>query len=316
MDERAASELGLGNSIMNQASATTRTINQNIGSIKKGYENLNQANIKASTTDKEEDYGLDAKDGFTMLGDMRRLQGSVQRASKLYQDTPVIQKTAQLLKEGREQNIVSKATLLAREPSKVGTLKTFVSPSFQKSEFDTGLSYAGERIGQIGEETGEATEQAASGLPRVFQKVAEVAGESGKSAAAIGDVVGHGLGVATAGYGIVKDVSGGWSTMDADQKRGNVLGIAGGIADAVSTAIPIFAPVAIALNVASAVEDEVGDYKEAAFKKKTQLDPQQASDVAQQRASIPTPTAVATTGQVAMKTQPVRPQGQGGVAVF
>jgi hypothetical protein len=313
MDERAASELGLGNSIMNQASATTRTINQNIGSIKKGYENLNQANIKASTTDKEEDYGIDAKDGFTMLGDVRRLQGSLGRASQLYQRGGQVAGARGLLKQGRD---VSTASLLRNPPSKVGTLKTFVSPSFQKSEFDTGLSYAGERIGQIGEETGEATEQAASGLPRVFQKVAEVAGESGKSAAAIGDVVGHGLGVATAGYGIVKDISGGWSTMDADQKRGNVLGIAGGIADAVSTAIPLLAPVAIALNIASAGEDEVGDYKEAAFKKKTQLDPQQASQVASQRASMPTPTAVATTGQVAMKTQPVRPQRQGGVAVF
>ena len=318
MDERASSMLGMGNSMLNQQEAQRRTMDNNIGVIKgKTADRMNTLKGDRSTA-REEDMGFDAKDGFTALGDVQRFSASVGRASKLYQDGPVIQKTGELLKAGRNEGMVAKATLLAREPSAVGTLKTFVFPSFRGAEATRTAGDVATRVGEIGAE-GEATTKAASGVPRVIGRIAEVAGESGKSAAAIGDVVGHGLGIAMAGVNIAKDVSGGWSSMDEKQKAGNVLGIAGGIADAISMAIPIFTPLAVGLNIASSVESYEGDNNAPAWamNRKGGLKDQQAKLIASQRADLKAsaPTSVTSSGQVAQKTVSATPQNQ-GVAAF
>jgi hypothetical protein len=221
--------------------------------------------------------------------------------------------------KGRGASIVDKASLLANPPSKVGTAKTFVSPSFQAEEAGKNITGMSETLANVGAE-GEADTPAKAGIGRLIQRGAELAGETGKSAAAIGDVVGHGLGIATAGYGLVKDASGGWSTMDKQQKAGNVLGIAGGIADAVSTAIPIFTPLAVGLNIASAVEDREGDEAAPEFQKtKTGgLADQQKADIGNVQATekIVTPTAAMTTGQISTHTAPLQGKGQSAPAVF
>ena len=319
MDERASSALAQGNSLMAQQTATERTLSANIGRIKQGYERLNQANVDARVGSREEDTGIDAKDAFTAIGDIRRFGDSVGRAKQKYEQAPVVAERARLMAEGRGASIVDKASLLANPPSKVGTAKTFVSPSFQAEEAGNNITGMSETLANVGAE-GEADTPAKAGIGRLIQRGAELAGETGKSAAAIGDVVGHGLGLATAGYGIVKDVSGGWSTMDKQQKAGNVLGIAGGIADAVSTAIPIFTPLAVGLNIASAVEDREGDEAAPEFQKTKQggLDDQQKADVGNVQATmkIVTPTAAMTTGQIATHTAPLQGKGQSAPAVF
>ena len=157
------------------------------------------------------------------------------------------------------------------------------------------------------------------GLPRLFQKTAEFVGEAPKSAAAIGDVVGHGVGLATAGYGIVKDISGGWSTMDKKQKEGNVLGIAGGIADAASAAVPILIPFALGLNALSAFKDWEGD-EDASKIAKAANDATRDQGIAQQQAQLKAaaPVAVQTTGNVATGTQALQSKASmgGGSGAF
>ena len=319
MDERASSMLGMGNSLLHQAEATRRTINNNIGNIKQQTQNSLQDLRGQRTTDKEEDLGMDTKDTFTMIGDARRMIDSVGRAKALAKGKAMVQAQEQVLQQGGTGADIDRAVANASgEVGKLGTFKQFVSPSFQSSEASKTYGELAERVGQIGEE-GEATTKAASGIPRIISKVAEVAGESGKSAAAIGDVVGHGLGVAVAGVDIAKDIAGAYSTMDTQQKTGNILGIAGGLVDAVSMAVPIFTPLAVGLNVVSAYENYEGDEAKPEFEKtkKGGLMDQQTQKIAQQEKVVKddAPVSVASTGQVAGSTQSVRPQSS-GVAVF
>ncbi len=319
MDERAASMLGMGNSLLHQAEATRRTINNNIGNIKQQTQNSLQTLQGQRTTDKEEDLGMGTKDTFTIIGDARRLQGSVKRARTLARGRAGVQAGERVLQQGGTNAEYQRAVANASgEVGKFGTFKTFMSPSFQKQEASKTYGELAERVGQIGEE-GEATTKAASGIPRIISRVAEVAGESGKSAAAIGDVVGHGLGVAVAGVDIAKDIAGSYSTMDTQQKAGNILGIAGGLVDAVSMAVPVLTPLAVGLNVVSAYENYEGDEHKPEFemKKKGGLLDQQSQRIAQQEAVMKkdAPVSVASTGQVAGSTESVRPQSS-GVAVF
>ncbi len=317
MDERAGSMLGMGNSLLNQAEVNRRTADLNIGNIK-GKTATDLDNLRgARVTAREEDYGMDTKDGFTLLGDVRRFTDSVGRARALGQNRAVAAAGESVLQAGGT-NAAFEAAQAGVEPSALRTLKTFVSPSFQASEASSTVGELAERAGQIGAE-GEADVKAASGVPRIISKIAEIGGESGKSAAAIGDVVGHGLGVAMAGIDVGKDIAGGWSTMDTQQKKGNVLGIAGGIADAVSMAIPIFTPLAVGLNVASAIENYAGDNAAPEWQKtkKGGLLDQQNQKIAQQNAAVKAaaPVSISSTGEVAGSTVSARPQSS-GVAAF
>lgn len=318
MDERASSMLALGNSELANQVARAATVRDNIGALRDTATNLNNQAKADLVTKKEENYGIDTKDLFASYGDLQRLKGSLGRASQAYQAGPVIAERARLMAEGRSASIVDKASLLANPESKIGTVGKFIDPRFQYSEATKAVASLGERAADIGEE-GDAVKQAALGLPRLFQKTAEFVGEAPKSAAAIGDVVGHGVGLATAGYGIVKDISGGWSTMDKNQKEGNVLGIAGGIADAASAAVPILIPFALGLNALSAFKDWEGD-EDASKIAKAANDATRDQGIAQQQAQLKAaaPVAVQTTGNVATGTQALQSKASmgGGSGAF
>ena len=100
------------------------------------------------------------------------------------------------------------------------------------------------------------------GVGSIAQKAVGLIGADASRAGAIGDVIGHGIGGVLAGYNAIDDITMShtdWLKMDPEQRKGNILGIAGGVADVISGAIPILAPIALGLNVASAVEGWMGD---------------------------------------------------------
>ena len=319
MDERASSMLATGNSAMAHSVATNMTIRANIGSIKQGFVGLDTTNKNNQVTPKREDMGFGANDLFSAIGDYKRMSGRFQDAREVNRLSNVETAKQGLRDAGQtEQYITTQAREgLGSATDTLGSVKTFLSPSFIKQGI---TSKAGELAGKFGEigATGPATEEASSGLPRFISRVAgKIGGESGKSAAAIGDVVGHSLGLALAGVSLTKDIAGGWNTMDTDQKAGNVLGIAGGVVDAASIFLPFLTPIALGLNVASGVEDYAGDSNQAQFEKtkKGGLDDQQKQQIAEQKASLVTPTSVLSGGQIASSTQSAKPQ-TGGVAAF
>ncbi len=319
MDERASSMLATGNSIMSQAVSTNLTINGNIGQIKQGFIGLNTNNKNNSVTPKREDIGFEANDLFSAVGDYKRMAGRFQDAREVNRLANVETAKQGLRDAGQLEPFIQRQVMegLGSGKDTLGALQTFVSPSFMKEGITAKAGELASRVGEIGA-VGDATEEAASGLPRFISRVAGVVGgESGKSAAAIGDVVGHSLGLAMAGVSLTKDIAGGWNTMDTEQKAGNVLGIAGGVVDAASIFLPVLTPLAMGLNIASGVEDYKGDSGEAEFEKtkKGGLDDQQAQQLKEQQAKLVTPTSVLSGGQIASQTQTARPM-TGGVAAF
>ena len=98
------------------------------------------------------------------------------------------------------------------------------------------------------------------------------------------------------------------------------MGIAGGIADAASAAVPILIPFALGLNALSAVEDWEGD-DDAPKIAKAANDATRDQGIAQQKAQLTAaaPVAVQTTGQVATGTQALQSKASmsgGGSGAF
>jgi len=319
MDERASSMLATGNSAMAHSVATNMTINANIGSIKQGFVGLDTTNKNNSITPKREDMGFGANDLFSAIGDYKRMSGRFQDAREVKRLSNVETAKQGLRDAGQTEQYITTQVRegLGSATDTAGSLKTFLSPSFIKEGITSKAGELASRVGEIGA-VGPASEEASSGLPRFISRVAgTIGGESGKSAAAIGDVVGHSLGLALAGVRLTKDLAGGWSTMDTDQKAGKAVGNAGGVEVAASLCLPFLTNIALGLNVAYGVEDYAEDSNQAQFEKtkKVGLGDQQKQQSAEQKAKLVTPTSGLSGGQIASSTQSAKPQ-TGGVEAF
>lgn len=181
-------------------------------------------------------------------------------------------------------------------------------------------SAGGRAVQRINEARGvvEASgEKAGAGVPTLAAKFAKTVGIGAERAQAVGDVLGHGLGIGIAGYNLVDDLTMShkdWMNKDPEQRRGNVLGIAGGIADTISAAVPILAPLALGLNIASGVEDWLGDKHQADYQisRKGGLSDQETQ---QTEKSAPAVASAGGSGQLSQGASSVRGQ-QGGSGAF
>lgn len=82
------------------------------------------------------------------------------------------------------------------------------------------------------------------------------------TAARIG-AVGEGVvGLASAGYTLYGDVTGGWKKEGDVTRTGDVLSIAGGVLGTAAAAVPILAPVAALTSLAGSIVDAVGEHED------------------------------------------------------
>lgn len=117
-----------------------------------------------------------------------------------------------------------------------------------------GASTGGDTIGSVkaGIKTGTSAEDAIGSMSKVGKFVSK-AGDVGTALGVVGGVA----------SGIQDIVSGKIVGDDTGEKVGNVLSVASGTMDALSMAMPIFAPLGAIFGIASAVSNAVGEENEA-----------------------------------------------------
>ena len=267
MDERAMSELAQGQSAQNRMAETAQTINEHNQNVRNHFQDLRQGLDDKVTGDRHEDEALDTIQGIGDISTGQRFlkARSLARAQLETDDSWKNLATTRgaVSSEGRiarGAGAVAEATGLRTAGEMIRQTPAHASSAFAR---------AGSRISEARGITNLAeSAPAEAGVPTLAAKMAQSVGVASKRAAAIGDVVGHSVGAAMAGYNIVNDLTMShkeWENKDPEQKAGNVLGIAGGVADTISAAVPILAPIALGLNVASAYEDWQGDKHQATY---------------------------------------------------
>jgi len=295
MDERASAELTIGNGMMESAEQNALALKQKKTTIQQTFDRERRDAGGKQTDSEIEEGGSDVLSGGSALGTVSRISGSIGRASdKVSQTRDAIRSISTAGEE--TENFIQKST--------AGTTATFLSGGHQMSEAGAEVNKIGDLITQaktgVLREGGE--EGAGVGVPAIVSKIAQKVNVGSARADAIGDLVGHGVGLGMAGVSGVEDIAGGWSKLDTGQKWGNALGIAGGIVDTAGSFMPVLAPVGLALDVGSAIASWIGDSKEQAYKEQTDINPAQqgADQQATKDAGDLTAKAVTSTGQVAM----------------
>jgi hypothetical protein len=317
MDPGAAAELTIGNNMMAAAEQRRLELQQKKTGIQQAFDKERRDAGGEQADSELKEGGSDVLTGAGGAGTLSRVTGSIAKASRTAEaGQQYVQGLGAAVKRGqasigdlrRAVNVTEEATrgmtadqIVAKAS---GTVGTFLSGGHQLGE-------AGEEVNRIGDlitqaKTGVlnpgAEKGAGVGIPAIISKLAQKVNVGEARADAVGDLVGHGVGIGMAAVSGVEDIAGGWSKLDTGQKWGNALGIAGGIVDTAGTFIPALAPVGLALDVGSAVANWIGDSKEASFQDKNTINPAQQKADAQvtKDAGSTAATSVTSTGQIAM----------------
>lgn len=301
MDEGARAELTIGNNMISQANFEKSGKTAALGRVKTKFELANKKNIQKQGESKDVDYGTDTIEGAQTAATASRVTTSFQKAKS----GAIEAKVAALPEAEQASARALQATGDLKAPKSVGTgLSAFMSGGHQMGEAKTAVADFGQKFTTIagGEgATKDADSVAGVGVPTLVSKGAKVFGVGAGKADAIGDLVGHSVGLGMSLASGISDVSGGWGKMDKDEKVGNVLGIAGGIVDSASTFMPALAVVGVGLDVAGSVFSYIGDSNKAAEQKKKTLDPAQAAatTAAAAKNKVGQAQSVTSQGQVA-----------------
>lgn len=313
MDPGASAELTIGNNMMAVAEQNALALTQKKRGIQQTFDKERRDASGKQTDSEIEEGGTDVLSGGSAIGTVSKISGSIETAGK----------TAEGLRESARAfaSVSDVGTLRSRlgvsalatpgasaeeiiQKGTSGAVGTFFSGGHQMSEAGAEVNKIGDLITQA--KTGVLTEGADKGagvgVPAIISGIAKKVNVGEARADAIGDLVGHGVGLGMAGVSGIEDIAGGWSKMDTGQKWGNVLGIAGGIVDTAGSFAPVLAPVGLALDVGSAIANWIGDSNESAYKNKTTITPAQAKADKDATADAGDLTAesVTSSGQVAM----------------
>tara|TARA_Y100001937_G_scaffold27757_1_gene40015 strand:+ start:1967 stop:2902 length:936 start_codon:yes stop_codon:yes gene_type:complete len=311
MDERSNAFLSQGQSAVASMRDANGIIEEHNRQTALHFSQLRSALNDKVGSDRHADEGLDTIQAVGDFSTARRFLDARSRA----QDS-LRAKDVEAIPDALERRIASKNAPLATRLAESTGLRTGAE-MIRNTPGD--LASAGARAGQRFQEARgvvEASgEKAGVGVPTLAAKFAKTVGVGAEQAEAVGDVIGHGLGVGLAGYNLVDDLTMShkeWMNKDPEQRRGNVLGIAGGIADTVSAAVPVLAPLALGLNIASGVEDWLGDKDQAEYQEKRTGGLNDQEKQAQEKLA---PAVASTTGQLAQGSTSVRGQ-QGSSGAF
>lgn len=315
MDPGASAEITIGNNMMARAEQNALALTQKKRGIQQDFDKERRGAGTTQTESEGKDVGEDVLSGGGTIGNVSRVTESIGKASAK------AQASRQFLKDavaGGQQNAegLRRITGLSTEESAgmttdeiiqkgtAGPLRTFIGAEHQLGEAGAEVDKIGDLITQArtGVLRAGGTEGAGVGIPAIVSGIAKKVNVGTATADAVGDLVGHGIGLGMAGVSGIEDIAGGWSKMDTGEKWGNALGIAGGIVDTAGAFAPVLAPVGVALDVSSAIANWIGDSQEQKFKEKTTINPAQAKADKDATSDAGTLTAesVTSTGQVAM----------------
>ena len=294
MDPGASAELTIGNNAMNQAGAERLDLQRAKSAIKTTFDKERRG-AGSDQTDSELKEG-----GTNVFGAISEYQSGTAVGKSVGRASAKVQATRQAIRrigQGGEEaeQFITKST--------AGTTATFLGGAHQMSEAGAEVDKIGSLFSQAASGTlrDGAEKGAGVGIPTIVSGLGKKIGVAEASADAVGDLVGHATGLGMAGVSGIEDIAGGWGKMDESQKVGNVLGIAGGIADTVGTFIPGLAPIGMALDVGSAIANWIGDAGQKDFQDKTKIDPaeKQADALATKDAGNTTSEAVQSSGLIA-----------------
>jgi len=291
MDPGASAELTIGNNAMGQAGMERLDLQRAKSAIKTTFDK-ERRDAGGSQTDSELKEG-----GTNVFGAISEFQSGSAVGKSVGRASAKVQATRQAIRSTGQfaEDEITKST--------AGTTATFLGGAHQIGEAGAEVDKIGALFGQAASGTlrDGAEKGAGIGIPSIVSGLGKKIGVAEASADAVGDIVGHATGLGMAGVSGIEDIAGGWGKMDESQKVGNVLGIAGGIADTIGTFIPGLAPIGMALDVGSAVANWIGDTGQKDFQDKTKIDPaqQQADALATKDAGNTTAEAVQSSGLIA-----------------
>jgi len=313
MDERSSAFLSQGQSAVAGMREANSVIEEHNRQTALHFKQLRGALDDKVSSDRHTDEGLDTVQGIGDISTGQRFLAARSRA----QDTLRAKDVAAIPDPLQRRAARLNAPLTERIADRTGLRTGAEMVRNTPGDLATATERAGQRINEARGVVEASGEDAGVGVPTLAAKFAKGVGIAADRAQAVGDVIGHGLGVGLAGYNLVDDLTMShkdWMNKDPEQRRGNVLGIAGGIADTVSAAVPILAPLALGLNIASGVEDWLGDKHQAEYQisRKGGLADQQAQATEK---SAPAVASAGGSGQLSQGATSVRGQ-QGGSGAF
>tara|TARA_R110000824_G_scaffold294331_1_gene482674 strand:+ start:944 stop:1909 length:966 start_codon:yes stop_codon:yes gene_type:complete len=258
MDARASAELSQGQSQANSIQSNNQVIRDHNTQARQHFQTMTTNLAGAKSSNRHKDEALDSVQSFSDVNDIANFA----QARKLAKGQLAVDDSLRGLAMSRGAVPAGSATL--RTVADTTGLRTGAEMVRQvPGTIASSGARASQRFGQaLGRGASDVAEDAELGVGSIAQKAVGLIGADASRAGAIGDVIGHGIGGVLAGYNAIDDITMShtdWLKMDPEQRKGNILGIAGGVADVISGAIPILAPIALGLNVASAVEGWMGD---------------------------------------------------------
>lgn len=310
MDYGASQELTMGNNAVYSAQEQGKARDNALSAITTQYQGKFNDLKNKQADGKDEDYVEDTVSAGGDVGTASRIATSVAKA-KATGISRVIEQSG--LSEAQKVSARAlQATGDFKTPASIGAgIGEFMSGGHQMGEARQAVADFGQKFtdisGGVGA-TAKADTKAGVGIPTIVSKGLTGFGVDAVKSNAIGDLVGHSVGIGMSIASGIGDVTGGWAKMDTQQKIGNIAGIAGGIVDTASMFLPVLAPVGALLDVGSAVEGFKGDASSAAFKKAQDLDPAEAAAKAKAaKDNVVAPAvAVASSGAVSnLRTQGV-----------